>query len=103
MVPVRRAWQKARRVIWKDLCERVRHIICEHVFLDAIPYIEQKPPARLEDPLGLAVARLTVRKEHDTELTKNDIECTIFEWQRLRIDFSPVYTSICDLSCRCIV
>jgi hypothetical protein len=32
--------QKARRIVRKNLCESIRHIICKDVLLDAIPYVE---------------------------------------------------------------
>src|SRR6516164_5719356 len=79
MVTMRRACQKAGRIIWKDLCKCVRHIICEHVFLNAIPHTEQKPSPALEHPLGLTVTGLAVREEHDAELAKDDVERTRFD------------------------
>ena len=40
VVTVRRACQKARRIVRKNLCESIRHIIRKNVLLDAIPYVE---------------------------------------------------------------
>ena len=39
-IVVRRACQKARRIVWKNLSESVRHFIRKHVLLNAIPYVE---------------------------------------------------------------
>src|SRR5271169_5286207 len=40
VVAVRRACQKARRIVRKHLCKSIRHIIRKYVLLDAIPYVE---------------------------------------------------------------
>src|SRR5262245_10308558 len=45
VVAVRRARQKARRIVWKKFGESIRHIIREHVLLDAVPYVEYEMPA----------------------------------------------------------
>src|SRR6516165_12646642 len=103
MVTMRRACQKAGRIIWKDLCKCVRYIICEHVFLNAIPHTEQKPSAALEYPLGLTVTGLAVREEHDAELAKDDVERMIFERQGLCICCSPGDANIGGLSRRRVV
>src|SRR4029077_2220066 len=65
VIAVRRACQKAWRIAGKDFRERVGHIVCEHVLLNAIPYVEQETPPGLEDPPCLTVARLSVGEEHD--------------------------------------
>ena len=57
VVAVRRACQKARRIVWKNLSESVRHFIRKHVLLNAIPYAEQKMPFGLQDSLCFAVGR----------------------------------------------
>ena len=66
--------------------------------LNAIPYVEQETPSGFEDPLCLAVARLAVREEHDPKLATDEIEGSIFEWQRLTIGFAPTDATIGDLS-----
>src|SRR5215475_2259870 len=65
VIAVRRACQKAWRIARKDFRERVRHIVREHVLLNAIPYVEQEISSGPEDPLGLTVAQLSVGEEHD--------------------------------------
>src|SRR5262249_46145766 len=40
MVAMRCARQKTRRIIRKNPCESIRHIIRKNVLLDAIPYVE---------------------------------------------------------------
>ncbi len=90
VIAVRRASQKAWRIAWKYLRERVRYIVREHILLDAIPYAKQKIAPRLEDPLCLPIARLAVGEKHDAELTTNEIESGIFERQRQGICFAPV-------------
>src|SRR4249919_2816447 len=42
VVAVRRACQKARRIVRKNPGESIRHIIGKYILLDAIPYTEQK-------------------------------------------------------------
>ena len=49
VVAVRRACQKARRIVRKNLCESIRHIIRKYILLDAIPYVEQKMSSGLQD------------------------------------------------------
>src|SRR5882757_1464341 len=49
VVAVRRACQKARRIVRKNPCESIRHIIRKYIFLDAIPYVEQKMSSGLQD------------------------------------------------------
>src|SRR6476619_8271521 len=77
VIAVRRACQKTWRIARKDFRERVRHIVREHVLLNAIPYVEQETPSELEDPLCLTGAQLSVGEEHDTKLAKNDVEDSI--------------------------
>src|SRR2546421_9906659 len=69
VIAVRRPSQKTWWIARKDLRERVRYIVCEHILLDAIPYVEEETASRLEDPLCLPVARPAVLKEHDAKLT----------------------------------
>src|SRR5438105_4202022 len=38
VVAVRHACQKARRIVRKNLCESIRHIIRKYILLEAIPY-----------------------------------------------------------------
>ena len=57
VVTVRRACQKARRIVRKNLCESIRHIIRKNVLLDAIPYAEQEMSSGLQDSLCFAVGR----------------------------------------------
>src|SRR6185437_6744535 len=40
VVTVRRARQKAWRIVRKDPCERIRHIVRKYILLDTIPYAE---------------------------------------------------------------
>ena len=40
VVAVWRACQKAGRIVRKNLCESIRHIIRKYILLDAIPYVE---------------------------------------------------------------
>src|SRR5262245_64986921 len=103
VIAVRRAYQKAWRIARKDFRERVRHIVREHVLLNAIPYVEQETPSGLEDPLYLTVAQLSVGKEHDPKLATNEVEGSIFERQRLCICFAPADAIIENLSRRSIV
>src|ERR1700675_2327286 len=89
VIAVRRACQKAWRIAWKDFRERVRHIVREHVLLNAIPYVEQETSSRFEHPLCLTVARLAVGEEHDAKLATNEIEGSILEWQRQCVCLAP--------------
>ena len=57
VVAVRRACQKARRIVRKNLCESIRHIIRKYILFDAIPYIEQEMSSRLQDSLCFAIGR----------------------------------------------
>src|SRR5450756_38916 len=98
MIAVRRPCQKAWRIVRKDFRERARHIVREHVLVNAIPYVEQETSSGLEDPLCLTVARLAVGEEHDAKLTTNEIEGSIFERQRLCICFAPTDAIVGDLS-----
>src|SRR4029450_2677417 len=98
VIAVRRACQKAWRIAGKDFRERVRHIIREHVLLDAIPYAEQETSSGLEHPLGLTVAQLPVGEEHDAKLATDNVEGGIFERQRLRICFAPADAAVGNLS-----
>src|SRR5438132_9281712 len=74
MVAGRRAGQEARRIVRKDACKRIRHVIGEYVLLDAIPYAEKESSAGLEHALCLAVGGRAVWKEHRAELTADEIE-----------------------------
>ena len=56
VVAVRRA-HEARRIVRKNPCESIRHIIRKYILLDAIPHVEQKMSSRLQDSLGFAVGR----------------------------------------------
>src|SRR5438477_8122430 len=47
MIAVRGAGHKAGRIVWEKFRERVRHVVREQVFLDAVPCVEQKTAARL--------------------------------------------------------
>src|SRR5450830_850974 len=89
VIAVRRPCQKAWRIVRKDFRERARHIVREHVLVNAIPYVEQETSSGLEDPLCLTVARLAVGEKHDAKLATNEIEGSIFERQRLCIRFAP--------------
>ena len=89
VVAVRRACQKARRIVRKNLCESIRHIIRKDVLLDAIPYVEQKMSSGLQDSPCFAVARCAVGKEHRAELATNEIEGRIFKRQRQSIGLAP--------------
>src|ERR1035437_3171221 len=71
---VRRPCQKAWRIVRKDFRERARHIVREHVLVNAIPYVEQETSSGLEDPLCVTVARLAVGEEHDAKPTPTTIE-----------------------------
>src|SRR4029077_10930004 len=57
VVAVRRACQKARRIVRKNLCESIRDIIRKYILLDAIPYVEQEMSSGLQDSLRFAVGR----------------------------------------------
>ena len=98
VIAVGRACQKAGRIIRKDFRERVRHIVREHVLLDAIPYVEQETSAGLENPFRLAVTRLPIGEEHGAKLATNEIESSIFERQRQRICFAPADAVVGGLS-----
>src|ERR1700733_11324185 len=98
MIAVRRACQEPGRIAGKDFSERVRHIVREHVLLNAIPYAEQETSPGLEDPLCLTVARLAVGEEHHSKLATNEIEGGIFERQRLGIGLAPTDATVGDLS-----
>ena len=52
VVAVRRTRQKAWRIIWKEPCESVRHVVGENVLLDAIPNVESKTSSGLQDSLA---------------------------------------------------
>jgi hypothetical protein len=67
VVAVRRACQKARRIVRKNPGERIRHIIRKYILLDAIPYAEQKMSSRLQEApcftvAGCAVGERTSRR-----------------------------------------
>ena len=95
MVAVRRAREKARRIVRKDLCQSIRHVIGKYVLLDAVPYAEQKMAAGLEDALRFAIAGRAVGKEHRAELATNEIEGGVFKRQRQSVRLAP-----CDARCR---
>jgi hypothetical protein len=40
VLTVRRARQEARRIIWKNPCKGIRHVMRKYILLDAIPNIE---------------------------------------------------------------
>jgi len=103
VIAVRRARQKTWRIARKDFRKRVRHIVREHVLLNAIPYVEQETSSGLENPLCLTVARLTVGEEHDAKLAANEIECSIFERQCQGIRSAPGDATVGDLSRSSIV
>src|SRR6185437_4511484 len=98
VIAVRRASQKAWWIARKDFGQGVRYIVREHILLDAIPYVKQKTPTWLEDPLCLAVARLAVGEKHDPELTANQIENSILELQRQCICSAPGDATVSSLS-----
>src|SRR5258707_4736781 len=98
VIAMRRASQKAWWIARKYLRERVGYIVREHIFLDAVPYIKQEMASRLEDPLCLTVARLAVGEKHDTELTTNQIESSIFERQPPCICLAPADAIVGGLS-----
>src|SRR5690242_1895320 len=89
VVPVRRACQKARRIVRKHLSKSIRHIIRKNVLFDAIPHIEQKMSSALQDAPCFAVARYTVRKEHRAKLAANEIKDRILERQSHSIRLPP--------------
>src|SRR5882724_4404966 len=51
VVAMRRACQKARRIVRKNPCQSIRHIIRKYILLDALPYVEQKMSSGLQDSL----------------------------------------------------
>ena len=89
VVAVRRARQEARRIVRKELRERLRHFIRKNVLLDAIPYVEQEASSWLQDSPCFAVASCAVGKEHRAELAANEIEGCIFKRQRQGIRLPP--------------
>ncbi len=94
VITVRRACQKARRIVRKNLCESIRHIIRKNVLLDAIPYIEQEMASGPKNPPCFAVASYAVGKEHRAELATNEIEGCIFKRQRQSIRLAPFDPSV---------
>src|SRR5579863_672774 len=97
VIAVRRACQKAWRIVRKDFRERIRYIVREHVLLNAIPYVEQETSCGLEDPLCLTIARLAVGEEHDAKLATNKIEGSVIERQSLCICLMPADPTVGDL------
>src|SRR5262249_21504045 len=100
---MRRARQKAWRIAREDFRERVRHIVREHVLLNAIPYGEQEMSSGLEDTLCLTVVQPSVGEEHDAKLATNEVEGSIFERQRLCVCFAPADAAVGKLSRSSIV
>ena len=49
VVSMRRARQKARRIVRKNTCKSIRHIIRKYILLDPIPYAKQKSSLGLQN------------------------------------------------------
>src|ERR1700724_1969368 len=56
---------------------------------DAVPDIEEESAARPQHAKRLTVALDLVGQEHHAELTGDDVECRILEWQRQCICLLP--------------
>src|SRR5262249_61804228 len=89
VVAVGRTCQKARRIVRKNRCESIRHIVRKYILLDAIPYAEQEMSPGLQNPPCFAIATRAVGKEHRAELATDDIEGRIFKRQRQGIRMTP--------------
>ena len=86
---MRRAREEPGRVRRKHGADGLRHDLGELVFFDAIPDIEQKPAASLEDTARFPIGADPVRKEHRAELTDYRVEALVFERQALGVRLPP--------------
>ncbi|MNS96812.1 hypothetical protein D3C72_1311280 [compost metagenome] len=89
VVAVRRAREKARRVVREHGGDGAGDVVGEGVVFDAVPDAEHEAPAGFQHATRLAVAGNSVREEHGAELAQDHIERGVLERQGERIGLPP--------------
>jgi len=91
VIAVRRAGQKARRVLGKDGFECGDHGVGEFVFLDPVPHVKNENTSPPEHPPCFRKRFRPFRKEHGPELTHDRVKTCVRKRQLHGICLPPLH------------